>query len=98
MVAMRRRPTYIGDLDVSGRVPTTDPRQHLFLLYTYPYFPFTRRRHNVFSMCDTFSDSTYTHMISKKAGSWMVGGWDFGIMELQGQLDSFLALYELTLI
>lgn len=73
MVAMRRK-AYIhwGPRRLRSS-PHDDPRQHLFLLYTYPYFPFTRRRHNVFSMCDTFSDSTYTHMISKKAGSWMVG-------------------------
>lgn len=39
--------------------------QHLLHTQHTP-LPFTRWRHIVFSMCDTFSSSTYTHMISKK--------------------------------
>ena len=44
-------------------------RPSLVSLHTHTRTPpFTRRRHNVFSVCDTFSNSTYTQMISKKAG------------------------------
>jgi hypothetical protein len=40
------------------------PSPASFSLYTYPYFPFTRWRHIVFSMCDTFSNSTMLQFLS----------------------------------
>jgi hypothetical protein len=47
-------------------------------------------------MCDTFSNSTYTHMISTKAGYWMDGRLGFQDNVTFGTIGFFLALNELT--